>query len=135
MPGAFESSEEELSALPIWTFTLGIFSLLTFGLTSVPSIICGHMALVEVRKNTSGSLGKYVAVVGLVIGYAGTALLGITILFLIRFSPPTRLDLHFERFRPECRRIRERRLYASHSFISYFVLANKPPGDCAKAMS
>jgi hypothetical protein len=85
MPGAFESSEEELSALPIWTFTLGIFSLLTFGLTSVPSIICGHMALVEVRKNTNGSLGKYVAVVGLVIGYAGTALLGITILFLIRF--------------------------------------------------
>jgi hypothetical protein len=85
MPGAFESTDEELSALPIWTFTLGVFSLLTFGLTSVPSIICGHMALVEVRKNTSGSLGKCVAVVGLVIGYAGTALLGITILFLIRF--------------------------------------------------
>ena len=84
MPGAFES-EEELSALPIWTFTLGVFALLTFGLTSVPSIICGHMALAEARKSTSGSLGKSVAVVGLVIGYAGTALLGTTILFLIRF--------------------------------------------------
>ena len=85
MPGAFESSEEELSALPIWTFTLGVFALLTFGLTSVPSIICGHMALAEARKTASGSLGKSVAVVGLVIGYAGTALLGTTILFLIRF--------------------------------------------------
>ena len=85
MPGAFESSEEELSALPIWTFTLGVFALLTFGLTSVPSIICGHMALAEARKTASGSLGKSVAVVGLVIGYAGTALLGTTTLFVIRF--------------------------------------------------
>lgn len=85
MPGAFESAEEELSALPIWTFTLGVFALLTFGLTSVPSIICGHMALAAARKTGSGSLGKSVAIVGLVIGYAGTALLGTTILFLIRF--------------------------------------------------
>jgi hypothetical protein len=85
MPGAFESPEEELSALPIWTFTLGVFALLTFGLTSVPSIICGHMALKEAKRTTSGSLGKSVAIVGLVIGYAGTALLGTTILFLIRF--------------------------------------------------
>ena len=84
MPGAFESSEEELSALPIWTFTLGVFALLTFGLTSVPSIICGHMALAEARKTTSGSLGKSVAVVGLVIGYVGVALLGTCILMAIK---------------------------------------------------
>jgi len=84
LPGAFESSEEELSALPIWTFTLGVFALLTFGLTSVPSIICGHMALAEARKTTSGSLGKSVAVVGLVIGYVGVALLGTCILMAIK---------------------------------------------------
>jgi hypothetical protein len=84
LPGAFESSEEELSALPIWTFTLGVFALLTFGLTSVPSIICGHMALAEARKTTSGSLGKSVAVVGLVIGYVGVALLGTCTLMAIK---------------------------------------------------
>jgi hypothetical protein len=85
MPGALESSEEELSALPIWTFTLGVFALLTFGLTSVPSIICGHMALAEARNTTNGSLGKCVAITGLVIGYVGVALLGTCILMAIKF--------------------------------------------------
>jgi hypothetical protein len=84
MPGAFESSEEELSALPIWTFTLGVFALLTFGLTSVPSIICGHLALAEARKTASGSLGKCVALTGLVIGYVGAALLGTCILMTVK---------------------------------------------------
>ena len=85
MPGTFEPVEEELSALPIWTFTLGVFALLTFGLTSVPSIICGHLALAEARKNTNGSLGKSVAMTGLVIGYVGAALLGTCILMFVRF--------------------------------------------------
>jgi hypothetical protein len=85
LPGVFESSEEELSALPIWTFTLGVFALLTFGLTSVPSIICGHMALAEARKTTRGSLGKCVAVTGLVIGYVGAALLGTCIVLTVKF--------------------------------------------------
>ena len=69
-------SEEELSALPIWAFTLGIFALLTFGLTAVPSIVCGHLALARTRTSSRGSLAKSVALVGLVIGYVGVALLG-----------------------------------------------------------
>jgi hypothetical protein len=70
------ASEEELSALPIWTVTLGIFSLLTFGLTSVPSIICGHLALSRTRGGGRGSFEKSVATVGLALGYLGTAVLG-----------------------------------------------------------
>jgi hypothetical protein len=70
------ASEEELSALPIWTVTLGIFSLLTFGLTSVPSIICGHLALSRTRAVGRGSFEKSVATVGLALGYLGTAVLG-----------------------------------------------------------
>jgi hypothetical protein len=77
-------SEEELSALPIWAFTLGVFALLTFGLTAVPSIICGHLALARTRGSGRGSLAKSVALVGLVIGYAGTTLLGIWIAVLAR---------------------------------------------------
>jgi hypothetical protein len=80
-----KSSEEELSALPIWAFTLGIFALLTFGLTAVPSIICGHLALARARNTGRRSLAKSVAVVGLIIGYAGTALLGTSILLMVRF--------------------------------------------------
>jgi uncharacterized protein DUF4190 len=76
--------EEELSALPIWAFTLGIFGLLTFGLTAVPSIICGHLALARARSSDPGSLAKSVALAGLVIGYASVALLGTWIAILSR---------------------------------------------------
>jgi hypothetical protein len=81
------SAEEELSALPIWAFTLGVFGLLTFGLTAVPSIICGHLALARTGR-PSGSLAKSVALVGLVIGYAGAALLGTWVVVIAKYSSP-----------------------------------------------
>jgi hypothetical protein len=56
--------------------TLGIFSLLTFGLTSVASIICGHLALSRARSVSRGSFEKSVTTIGLAIGYIGTAVLG-----------------------------------------------------------
>ena len=77
--------EEELSALPIWAFTLGVFGLLTFGLTAVPSIICGHLALAKTKGVNNASLAKCVALVGLVIGYAGTAVLGTWIIVAARY--------------------------------------------------
>jgi hypothetical protein len=77
-------SHEELSALPIWAVTLGIFALLTFGLTAVPSIICGHLALARNRVSDRGSFAKSVAVAGLVIGYLGVAVLGTWIAVLAR---------------------------------------------------
>lgn len=83
-PGMLPPREEELSALPIWAFTLGIFALLTFGLTAVPSIICGHLALARAPASERGSLAKSVAVAGLVIGYVGVALLGTWIAVLAR---------------------------------------------------
>ena len=83
------ASEEELSALPIWAFTLGVFALLTFGLTALPSIICGHLALARTKKATNRSLAKSVAFVGLVIGYVGAAVLGTWIIVMARyFSSP-----------------------------------------------
>jgi hypothetical protein len=75
-------SEEELSALPIWAFTLGVFALLTFGLTAVPSIICGHIALA--RERTRRSFATSVALTGLVIGYLGAAVFGTWTAVLIR---------------------------------------------------
>jgi fatty acid desaturase len=77
-------AEEELSALPIWAFTLGIFALLTFGLTAVPSIVCGHLALAQTRTDGRGSLAKSVTLVALVIGYGGVAVLGAWIAVLAR---------------------------------------------------
>ena len=79
------SSEEELPALPIWAFTLGVFALLTFGLTAVPSIICGHLALTKTRNARKGSLAKSVTVVGLVIGYVGVVILGMWTVAMARY--------------------------------------------------
>ena len=81
---ALSRPQEELSALPIWAFTLGIFALLAFGLTAVPSIICGHLALARTRSSEPGSLAKSVALAGLVIGYVSAALLGTWIVVLSR---------------------------------------------------
>jgi hypothetical protein len=78
------SSEEELPALPIWAFTLGVFALLTFGLTAVPSIICGHLALARERSSRRRSFAKSVALAGLVIGYAGAAVFGTWTAVMIR---------------------------------------------------
>jgi hypothetical protein len=83
--GMLNRSDEELSALPIWAFTLGVFALLTFGLTAVPSIICGHLALARTRKASNRSLAKSVALVGLVIGYVGAAILGTWIIVVTRY--------------------------------------------------
>jgi hypothetical protein len=78
------SADDELPALPIWAFTLGVFALLTFGLTAVPSIICGHVALARERARRGRSFGKSVALVGLVIGYVGAAVFGTWTAIMIR---------------------------------------------------
>jgi hypothetical protein len=81
----FEPAHDDLPALPLWTFALGVLALLTFGLTSVPAIICGHRALAETKRSNGESLGRCVAVTGLVIAYLGAAVLGAWIILLARF--------------------------------------------------
>ncbi|MEY2563070.1 MAG: hypothetical protein QOH88_1263 [Verrucomicrobiota bacterium] len=81
----FDPAHDELPALPLWSFALGVLALLTFGLTSVPAIICGHRALAESRGTNNGSLGRSVALTGLVIGYVGAGLLGTWIFVMIRY--------------------------------------------------
>ena len=84
-PTVFEPAHDDLPALPLLTFALAVLALLTFGLTSVPAIICGHRALAETRRSNNESLGRSVAVTGLVIGYVGAALLGTWIVLLAKF--------------------------------------------------
>ena len=79
------SADQELTALSLWAFTLAVFALLTFGLTAVPSIICGHLALSRRRHGDLGSLARSVAFVGLVIGYFGAAILGTWLIILGRY--------------------------------------------------
>jgi len=76
-------AQEELSALPIWTVTLGVFALLTFGLTAVPSVICGHLALSRTPGGNQRSLEKSVTTAGLALGYLGVTVLAIWIAVLV----------------------------------------------------
>ena len=64
---------------------LGVFALLTFGLTSLPAIVCGHLSLAETRRANQGNLARRVAVAGLVIGYVGVIVLGTWLVVMIRF--------------------------------------------------
>lgn len=84
-PSLLDGEREKLSALPIWAFTLGVFALLTFGLTAVPSIICGHLALAHEQRMQRRSFARSVALAGLAIGYGGAAILGVWIAVLIRY--------------------------------------------------
>jgi len=89
MLATLETAHDDMPTLPLWTFALGIFAILTFGLTSVPAIICGHRALAEARGSGNESLGRSVALIGLVIGYVGAVLLGTWIILLARFLSGT----------------------------------------------
>jgi len=54
----------------IASLTLAIASLVTFGLTTLPAIIAGHVALRQIRR--TGQAGRPVAVAGLIMAYALT---------------------------------------------------------------
>lgn len=75
---AVESSGQIMkrSRLAVSTLLLGILALPLFGLTSVPCLICGHMACRRVKK--ANLTGKGLAVAGLIMGYLGIVLFAVT---------------------------------------------------------
>ena len=85
-PDNLGNEDEPLSALPIWALALGLFSLLTFGLTSIPAIVCGHRALSDARSGGGGMLARRAAVVGLFVGYAGAMLLATVVTAVVRLQ-------------------------------------------------
>jgi hypothetical protein len=64
------------SRLAVSSFILGILAIALFGLTSVPCLICGHMARRRIRR--AGLTGSGLAITGLTMGYLGILLFGIT---------------------------------------------------------
>lgn len=53
----------------IASMVLGIFGFFLCGITSIPAIICGHLALSQIRHSPNLMAGKGMAVVGLCLGY------------------------------------------------------------------
>lgn len=69
LSGSASSPETKTEPLSIWSLVLGILSLSCFSiLAGIPAIICGHLSLGRLKKNTS-LRGKGMAIAGLVLGY------------------------------------------------------------------
>src|SRR5260370_37392234 len=63
------------SALAIWSLVLGILSLFCFSIfAAIPGVICGHKALLSIRRSGGALAGQGLAIAGLLTGYIGMAL-------------------------------------------------------------
>ena len=59
----------------IWSLVLGILSLICLGpFAAIPAVICGHVALGNIKRSTGTLAGEGMAIAGLVTGYIGIVL-------------------------------------------------------------
>jgi len=59
----------QTSGAAIASLVLGCVGLMTFGLTAIPAVICGHIALSRIGKSAGRLAGSGMAIAGLVTGY------------------------------------------------------------------
>lgn len=71
--------------LAVWSFILSLVGLLFCGLTSVPSVICGHVALSRIG-NPARKTGRGLAIAGLSIGYIGVLYLLFWLVYFVFFG-------------------------------------------------
>lgn len=65
----------KMSPGAIWSLVLGILGLICFGpLAAIPAIICGHIALGNIKRSMGTLAGEGQALAGLIMGYIGIAL-------------------------------------------------------------
>ena len=81
---AAEVHADYISAASIWTVALGVLSLLTLGLTAVPAILCGYVALRDANRRRASLLEKRAAAAGFLAGCVGVGLLGMAIATVLR---------------------------------------------------
>lgn len=78
------------SGLAIASLVCGIVSIVSCfiyigGLTAIPAIICGHMAMNRIARSAEPMGGRGMAIAGLVTGYLGLLCQIVTIVFMIFF--------------------------------------------------
>ncbi len=77
------------SGLAIWSLVLGILSLVCFSIfAAIPGVICGHMALLRIKRSGDAIVGKGLAIAGLVTGYIGVALAIVIIPMMLAIAIP-----------------------------------------------
>lgn len=78
--GAVQPAAARTSGLAIWSLVLGILAIFTAGLTTIPAVICGHLALGRIKRSAGAQSGGGMAIAGLVTGYVGLFIFGIAVL-------------------------------------------------------
>jgi hypothetical protein len=68
--------QDGVNSAALASLVLALSGILTTGLTSLPAIVCGHIACHKIK--TTGERGTELAVTGLILGYLG--LIGWTML-------------------------------------------------------
>jgi len=81
--GAPAAGYQGSSELALASLICGIISLPTLGLTSIPAVITGHMALSRIRKSLGALEGKGLAIGGLVTGYLGFGILLLVVIAML----------------------------------------------------
>jgi|GEM_PF-2637592 len=59
---------------------LGILGLLTIGITGIPAVVCGHLALRKIKTQGGALAGRGLAIAGLVAGYFFTTVFALAVL-------------------------------------------------------
>ena len=79
-PQGQQPAPKKTSLWAITSFILGLASLPTLFIAGIPAVVCGHVALNDIRKSTGQLTGQGLAIAGLVLGYIG---IGFTFFALI----------------------------------------------------
>jgi len=77
-PALPKAATPQIPGLAIASFALGIGSFLCF-VTGIPAIIVGHMARAQIRASHGKLTGSGFALAGLIMGYVGTCLVGLSL--------------------------------------------------------
>lgn len=74
------------SSLAIWSLICGILTWICLGpLAGIAAIICGHMALSQIKRAPGTLGGGGMAITGLVLGYLGTVITGVVLVAALVF--------------------------------------------------
>jgi len=72
--------QPETSKLAIWSLVLALAGFILVGLTSLPAVVCGHLALSGIKKSNGRQTGQGLAIAGLICGYLMSVVFVIAIL-------------------------------------------------------
>ena len=79
-PALAATTPQGTSGLAIASLVCGILAFLTLGLTGLPAVITGHLALSRIKKAAGALKGGGMAIAGLIMGYLGFGLVFIAVL-------------------------------------------------------